>query len=72
MENRIMAEINAALYTLINSRLTASRHTIISSNLSMDEVARRYSPQIASRLRGSFMRLAFLGDDIRVKKNWGL
>ena len=45
---------------------------IISTNLNVDELSRRYSPQIASRLRGSFTRVAFLGEDIRVKKNWGL
>ena len=62
---------NAALYTLINDRLLAGMPTIISTNLTTDDLSRRYSPQIASRLRGSYDRLAFLGDDIRLKKNWG-
>ena len=44
---------------------------IISTNLTYDEIAQRYSPQIASRLKGSFQRLIFVGDDIRVKKNRG-
>ena len=38
----------------------------------VDDLSRRYSAQIASRLRGSFQRLAFLGEDIRVKKNGGM
>ena len=42
----------SALYTLLNTRLTAEKKTVISSNLSMDDVQRRYSPQIASRLAG--------------------
>ena len=57
--------VQTALYTLINSRLASGRHTIISSNLTMDEVARRYSPQIASRLDGEYEALCFYGEDIR-------
>ena len=63
--------VTAALYTLINDRLLERKPTIISTNLTVDDLARRYSPQIVSRLRGSYMRVPFLGDDIRVKKNWG-
>ena len=62
--------VQSALYSLVNARLTAGRHTVISSNLSMDEISRRYSPQIASRLAGEYHTLYFYGDDIRlVKKN---
>lgn len=64
--------ITAALYALINDRLLGGKAMIISTNLNTDDLSRRYSPQIASRLRGSFTRVAFLGDDIRVKKNWGM
>ncbi len=63
--------VSAALYSLLNDRLLAGRPTIVSTNLTTDELARRYTPQICSRLRGSFTRVAFLGDDIRVKKNLG-
>ena len=62
----------AALYSLVNDRLLAGRAMIISTNLNTEDLGRRYSSQIASRLRGSFTRVAFLGDDIRVKKNWGM
>ena len=62
----------AALYSLINDRLLSGKAMIVSTNLTVDDLSRRYSPQIASRLRGSFTRVAFLGDDIRVKKNWGM
>jgi len=57
----------ATLYTLINSRLVAGKRTIISSNLSPDELRRRYTPQIASRLEGEYRSLPFFGDDIRLK-----
>ncbi|OUN04217.1 DNA replication protein DnaC [Flavonifractor sp. An92] len=58
--------VQSALYTLINTRLTARRHTVISSNLSMGEIYRRYSPQIASRLEGEYQVLLFQGEDIRL------
>ncbi len=61
----------AALYALLNDRLLGGKAMIISTNLNVEDLSRRYSPQIVSRLRGSFTRVAFLGDDIRVKKNWG-
>ena len=63
--------VTAALYSLINDRLLSGKAMIISTNLNTEDLTRRYSAQIASRLRGSFTRVAFLGDDIRVKKNWG-
>ena len=56
----------SALYELVNTRLVSGRHTVISSNLSMEEAARRYSPQIASRLEGEYHVLHFFGDDIRL------
>ena len=62
----------AALYGLINDRLLAGKPTIISTNLTIEEFERRYSRQIASRLRGSYVRVPFLGEDIRVQKNRGL
>ena len=62
----------AAMYELINDRLLEHKPTIISTNLTVEELSHKYTPQIVSRLRGSYLRLPFLGDDIRVKKNWGL
>ena len=62
----------AALYSLVNDRILAGKAMIVSTNLTVDDLSRRYSPQIASRLRGNFTRVAFLGDDIRMKRTWGL
>jgi len=62
----------AALYGLINDRLLAGKPTIISTNLTIEEFERRYNRQIASRLRGSYVRVPFVGEDIRVQKNRGL
>ena len=64
--------VTAALYELLSSRLMANKSTIISTNLLSDEVAKRYSQQIASRLQGSFKGLTFVGEDIRVKKSRGM
>ena len=63
--------ITAALYSLVNDRMLAGKPMVISTNLNGEELARRYSPQIASRLHGGFQRLVFLGEDIRVLKNRG-
>ena len=63
--------VTSALYSLVNDRLLANKAMIISTNLNTDDLNKRYSPQIASRLRGSFTRVAFVGEDIRLKKNWG-
>ncbi len=61
--------VTAALYSLVNDRLLDGKPMVISTNLNVDEIARRYSPQIASRLHGNFTGLTFVGDDIRVLKN---
>ncbi len=60
--------VTAALYGLLNDRLLAGKPMVISTNLNVEEMNRRYSPQIASRLHGSFQRLTFVGEDIRVLK----
>ena len=63
--------VTAALYSLVNDRLLAGKPMVISTNLNVDEMSRRYSPQIASRLHGGFMGLTFVGEDIRILKNRG-
>lgn len=64
--------VTAAFYTLLNDRILTGKPMVVSTNLNIDEIARRYSPQIASRLQGSFQGLTFVGEDIRVLKNRGL
>jgi DNA replication protein DnaC len=59
---------NAALYELVNSRLIARKRTIITSNLSPEDVTRRYSAQIASRILGEYAVLPFAGRDIRLRR----
>ena len=64
--------ITAALYGLLNHRLLAQKPMVITTNLTVDECAARYSPQIASRLYGEFVRRQFLGSDIRILKSRGI
>ena len=59
----------SALYTLINTRLISGKKMIISTNCTDDELERRYTPQICSRIFGEFLRVPFAGRDIRqIKK----
>lgn len=58
-------------FNLINERQQRGRATIISTNLMEDELRRRYTERIASRLLnnpGQCMLLQFLGDDVRGRK----
>lgn len=64
--------VTTALYTLINDRILKKKATVISTNLTAEEMEKRYSTQILSRLRGNYKRVAFVGDDIRVLKNRGV
>ena len=60
----------SALYTLINTRLSRGKQTVINTNCSDEELQRRYTPQITSRLFGEYLELPFYGSDIRLlKKN---
>ena len=55
----------SAIYSLVNGRLLRGGKTIITTNLSEEELRRRYSPQIVSRLEGEYLVLNFAGRDIR-------
>ncbi len=57
----------SSLYEVVNGRLQAGRHTIISTNLSMEQIAQRYTPQLFSRIGGMFRELTFYGDDLRLQ-----
>lgn len=55
----------AALYSLLDGRLRGGRSTIISTNLTRDQITERYGAALASRLLGEYLWLEFLGRDIR-------
>ena len=59
------------LFNIINSRLINSgkiTKTIISTNLSLDNLFSTYDERIVSRLIGNYDICYFFGDDIRLKK----
>ncbi len=60
--------VQSALYTVVNTRLQTGKRTVISTNLTMEELRRRYSVQVASRLDGEYQVLRFFGEDIRILK----
>jgi DNA replication protein DnaC len=53
------------LYTIINARYQDERSTLITSNLSRDELADQLGERIVSRLEGSCELLPFYGTDAR-------
>ena len=57
----------SALYNVINTRLIKGLPTIVSTNLNSEGIRSRYSPQIYSRLLGSFELIQFCGEDVRLR-----
>ena len=58
----------SCLYNIINTRINNGKGIIINTNLSKDELRKRYADRITSRLFGEFLPLLFLGRDVREKK----
>lgn len=59
--------IQSLLYNIINTRDLANKPTIINTNLSMSDIAARYTPRVASRLI-KYTAKKFIGNDIRQLK----
>lgn len=59
---------NSRLFYCINERIQAGLSTIISTNLSLEELMNTYSERIFSRLTMSYGIHKIFGDDIRLKK----
>lgn len=60
--------VASSLFSLLNERDLRKRSTIISTNLSLDELQSRYSARILSRIMYSYDLLKLTGYDIRVQK----
>lgn len=60
--------VQSVFYEIVNSRLMSGKKTIISTNLTPDELGKRYGAAIASRIEGEYTVLPFFGDDIRKLK----
>ena len=59
------AFVTSALYQILNQRLVSGRQTILSTNLSPEELGKRYGGAILSRIEGEYQILTFFGEDIR-------
>lgn len=59
---------NSWLYTCINERYLHQKATVISTNLSLEQLRDRYSERIFSRITGNYILLKLIGKDIRVLK----
>lgn len=68
--NKPTEYIVQAFYTIINSRyrMQNSRITIITSNLSLDELSAKYDDRVVSRIAGMCDALEITGDDRRITK----
>lgn len=56
---------NAELFNIINERLISDKKTIISTNLSLEQLAETYSDRIMSRVFNNFIAHKFYGKDLR-------
>lgn len=59
---------SAEIYNIVNTRLMTHKPTIISTNLSMQELQERYTERFASRIMGDYVRVMFYGRDNRLQK----
>ncbi len=59
------------LYSVISNRLSAGLSTIISTNLSLNQLSSIYGERVTSRLIGEYILLPFYGSDLRVRKTGG-
>ena len=57
----------SALYSVLNTRMMEGKPILISTNLLPEALETRYSPQIASRIVGTFRLIKFAGNDLRRK-----
>ena len=59
---------SSQLYHCIDTRLTRHCSTLISTNLSFDDLREHYSERIFSRITSNYTLLKITGDDIRLRK----
>ena len=57
------------LFTLINKKILKNKKMLISTNLSLPLISKRYSERISSRIIGEFKLFKFFTEDIRIQLN---
>lgn len=58
------------LFNIINNRILNKKSTIISTNLSPEQLMEQYSARVTSRFYGEYDMIKIFGDDIRIKKKF--
>ena len=58
----------SSVYNIINTRMNFGKPTIISSNLTSQELEERYTERVVSRLLTQYTYLRFIGEDVRQLK----
>lgn len=56
---------NAEIFNIVNTRLIASKKTLISTNLTPKEISEIYTDRVFSRILDKFIPLKFYGNDLR-------
>ncbi len=60
--------VQTHLFRTVNERILKGQATIISTNLSMNQIREQYSERVASRLMGNYQVLRFAGGDLRFRR----
>ncbi|MBR3704310.1 MAG: ATP-binding protein [Oscillospiraceae bacterium] len=60
--------VQSAFYRIVNERLINHRKTILSTNLTLNEIGTRYGAAVKSRIEGEYKICRFFGKDIRIQK----
>lgn len=60
--------VQSQLFEIINKRTIKGQSTLMSTNLNLDGIEKRYTARIMSRIVDSFQMLNLFGDDIRYVK----
>lgn len=62
---------SSVIFDIINNRLIRNLSTVISTNLTIDEIEKNYGVRVQSRIVGEYELLKLYGEDIRMKKILG-
>lgn len=65
------AQTVSFLFELVNDRLLSGKKMVISTNYSINEIAKVYSERLHSRILEHFTPVRFFGSDVRLKKMFG-
>ncbi len=58
----------SVFFDILNTRILNEKSTLISSNLTLNNLENNYTDRVSSRIIGNFELMRFMGDDIRIAK----